>query len=140
MKIYVDELPKSCAECEFCGRLKPPAKRPEVECMHCNMMKKMDRVSEHCHLVEFDRQECCVLGDKRMSYRELYFNCIEQNKQHFKELQALKERWEKLKEFIRGMYAKAEIGGIEECVTNYILKQIKELEQEGGDELKGEGK
>ncbi len=50
MKIYVEELPKSCAECEFSWKLKPPTKRPEVECMHCNLMKKLDKVSEFCPL------------------------------------------------------------------------------------------
>lgn len=50
MKIYVDEIPKSCYECEFCGKLKPPAKQPEIECMHCNLMKKLNIVSEFCPL------------------------------------------------------------------------------------------
>ena len=69
---------------------------------------------------------------------EQYSNCVDELHESLHEkdqqLKALKERWEKLKEFIRGMYAKAEIGGIEECVTNYILKQIKELEKESEDE------
>lgn len=50
MKIYVDELPKNCAECKFCGRLKPPAERPEIECMHCNMAKTFNSISPFCPL------------------------------------------------------------------------------------------
>lgn len=50
MKIYVDEMPKNCIECEFCGRLKPPAKQPEIECLQCNLVKKLDTVSKFCPL------------------------------------------------------------------------------------------
>lgn len=50
MKIYVDEMPKSCAECEFCGKLKPPAMQPDIECMHCNLMKKLNAISDFCPL------------------------------------------------------------------------------------------
>lgn len=134
MKIYVDKLPKSCTECDFCGRLKPPAKRPEVECMHCNMMKKMDKVSEHCPLVEFDRQECCILGDKRMSYAELYLNSIEQSKKQFKELQTLKERWDKLKDFIFNRQYCAGYEVQTKLILD-ILDKMEELEKESKDEV-----
>lgn len=50
MKVYVDKLPKNCAECKFCGRLKPPAERPEIECMHCNMAKTFNSISPFCPL------------------------------------------------------------------------------------------
>lgn len=133
MKIYVDELPKSCSECEFCGKLKPPAKRPEVECMHCNMMKKMDKVSEHCPLVEFDRQECCILGDKRMSYKELYFNSIEESKKQFKGNRILKTRWENLKNFITNRPYCAGYEVQTKLILD-ILDKMGELEKEDKDE------
>ncbi len=103
MKIYVDELPKSCYDCELCGKLKPPAKRPEVECMHCNLMKKLDTVSEFCPLqqAEFNAESYCVLGDKKMTYKELYFNSMEVGKKQFKELQAYKKAWKELREFVK---------------------------------------
>ena len=41
------------------------------------------------------------------------------------------EAWFKLKEFITGLYAKAEYGGIEHCVTNYILEKMAKLEPKG---------
>lgn len=49
MKIYVDELPKNCAECPLNGH-KAPAEHPEVECMHCNLRKGKDGRSPLCPL------------------------------------------------------------------------------------------
>ena len=59
MKVYVDELPKNCAECELCGRFKPPVERPEIECMHCNMAKTFNSISPFCplkSLADHDKQ------------------------------------------------------------------------------------
>ena len=39
-------------------------------------------------------------------------------------------KWQKLKEIIKNLYVKAEPGGIEHCVTNYIYKKMRELEGE----------
>ena len=37
--------------------------------------------------------------------------------------------WQKLKKFITSMYARAYYGGMEYCVTSYILDKMQELEQ-----------
>lgn len=50
IKVYVNRLPDNCYECKFCGKFKAPADRPEIECMHCNLMKKLDTRSELCPL------------------------------------------------------------------------------------------
>lgn len=47
------------------------------------------------------------------------------------DLKTMLKNWDKLKEFITGLYAKAEYGGIEHCVTNYILDKMAKLEPKG---------
>lgn len=47
------------------------------------------------------------------------------------DLKTMLENWDKLKEFITGLYAKAEYGGVEHCVTNYILEKMAKLEPKG---------
>lgn len=39
-------------------------------------------------------------------------------------------KWQKLKKIITGLYAKAETGCVESCVTRYILNKMQELERE----------
>lgn len=45
-------------------------------------------------------------------------------------LNSQSSQWQKLKEIIKKLYVKAEPGGIEHCVTNYIYKKMRELEAE----------
>ena len=121
MKVYVDELPKSCAECEFCGRLKPPAERPEIECMHCNMAKTFNSISPFCPL------QSLADHDKKVRAEVVAEN------------QALKERWEKLKEFIKEhlQYDKEELSTEKNLPNRFyitaeemILEKMQELEKE----------
>lgn len=41
-------------------------------------------------------------------------------------------KWQKLKKIITGLYAKAEFGNVESCVTRYIVNKMQELEGEDG--------
>ena len=45
------------------------------------------------------------------------------------ELKKKLKNWEKVKELIKGLYAKSEYGGIEHCVTSYILREMSKLEK-----------
>lgn len=82
MKVYVDEMPKNCTECEFCGRLKSPAMQPEIECLQCNLMKKLDTVSKFCPLNSMRT----LLSEKNKEQNQ---KAIEQLEQLLKKTQTL---------------------------------------------------
>lgn len=115
MKIYVDEMPKSCAECEFCGKLKPPAMQPDIECMHCNLMKKLNAISDFCPLKSLQSQ--VAEKDK------------ERNKIAIEQLEKVRESLKHFCEIHSDEYysVKSQVMGIYQDVCDFMDQQINEL-------------
>lgn len=116
MKIYVDEMPKSCAECEFCGKLKPPAMQPDIECMHCNLMKKLNAISDFCPLKSLQSQ--VAEKDK------------ERNKIAIEQLEKVREEMDlRPRGVSKGWKNKEYDTLVEEDVYEVIDNQIKQLKE-----------
>lgn len=100
MKVYVDELPKNCAECKFCGRLKPPAERPEIECMHCNMAKTFNSISPFCpletladHDKKVRKEVCEEIRQNAISHNNLEVDMYYITPQQLYEIEQGGEEW-----------------------------------------------
>lgn len=82
MKIYVDEMPENCYECSLCGRFKPPAQQPDIECAKCNLAKQFKTRSEFCILNDLRIHDKQVRADERKKVckqiREFAYDCFKE--------------------------------------------------------------
>ena len=100
MKVYVDELPKSCGDCIFC-------KQTEYY-YYCDKL--------HTKLGYIDREKECPLK-----------SLTEHNKAQDHQIELLNKRWEMLKEYINGF---KEYNIEEANMAWILTDKMKELEQE----------
>lgn len=119
MKIYVDNLPKSCAECEHCTK----SHEGSFGIPFCNI------------------ERMPIYGGNYDKERGRYENSINDfdcplHSELETETKALKERWEKLKKFIemehelfKKVYKKHSL------VYQDLLRKMQELEKESEDEV-----
>lgn len=101
MKVYVDELPKICKDCACLNRVNG----------RCQLL--------HLYVDEDEKQEDCPLESIADHDKKVRAEVVEEN-------QELKERWEKLKEWVK----KIEKDDFLTTITpQALLAKMQELEE-----------
>jgi hypothetical protein len=113
MKVYVDELPKSCREC-------PCSIYDELDCCWCKAIN-----GELTYITDNDFES------KRLNSCPLH-SLAEHDKAKDHQIELLNKGWEKLKEFIEKDHDWNLERGNNDCALGqrWVLEKMQELEQE----------